>query len=262
MSIPISVVDAFTREPFHGNPAAMCVLDAPASPAWMQQVAAELNLSETAFLTPRSDGWGLRWFTPAVEVALCGHATLASAHFLWESSRLAPTESATFWTEQSGVLTCRQRGDWIEMNFPARRAVEAPIPEGLARALGAVPVWVGRTDYDYLCELADETTVRRLAPDHAALAKLPVRGVIVTAAGRAEFDCVSRFFAPGSGVPEDPVTGSAHCSLAPFWSARLERFELRAWQASLRGGEVRMRLDGDRVFLQGQAVTVWRGQLC
>ncbi len=261
MKVPISVVDAFATEKFRGNPAAVCMLREPAEPSWMQRVAAEMNLSETAFLAPRPDGWGLRWFTPTVEVALCGHATLAGAHTLWESGRLAAHEPAYFHTEQSGVLTCVRRSTGISMDFPTRIATAAPAPAGLDGALGCVPVWVGRSAYDYLCELPDEAAVRGLRPDHAALTRLPVRGVIVTAPGSDGYDLVSRFFAPGSGVAEDPVTGSAHCTLAPFWAAKLGRSTLRAWQASARGGEVRLKLDGDRVWLEGNAVTVWRGEL-
>lgn len=261
MSLPICVVDAFTTEKFRGNPAAVCVLSTAASEEWMQRVAAEMNLSETAFLVPQADGWALRWFTPVAEVALCGHATLASAHALWESGRLAPDAPARFHTRQSGVLMCVQREGRIEMDFPARPATAAELPADLAEALGVTPVWTGRSAYDFLCELEDEATVRVLRPDHAALAKLPVRGVIVTARGSGEHDFVSRFFAPGVGVTEDPVTGSAHCTLAPFWAARLGRSQLRGWQASARGGEVRVRLEGDRVVLGGNAVTVWRGEL-
>lgn len=261
MSLPICVVDAFTTEKFRGNPAAVCLLSAAANEDWMQRVAAEMNLSETAFLVPQAKGWGLRWFTPKAEVALCGHATLASAHALWESGRLAADAPAVFHTRQSGVLTCVQREGRIEMDFPARPAAATELPAGLVEALGAKPVWTGRGAYDYLCELADEAAVRVLRPDHAALAKLPVRGVIVTARGSGEHDFVSRFFAPGVGVAEDPVTGSAHCTLAPFWAQRLGKTSLRAWQASARGGEVRVRLEDDRVVLGGNAVTVWRGEL-
>lgn len=261
MNLPICVVDAFTSEKFRGNPAAVCVLPGPADEGWMQQVAAEMNLSETAFLVPRADGWGLRWFTPAVEVALCGHATLASAHVLWESGRLRPDEAARFHTAQSGVLTCRRRAGLIEMDFPVRPATAAEPPAGLAAALGIQPIWTGRSQDDFLCELPDEASVRSLRPDHAALARLPVRGVIVTAHGAGDFDCVSRFFAPGAGVAEDPVTGSAHCTLAPYWAGKLGKAALRAWQASSRGGEVGLKLVGDRVFLSGSAITVWRGEL-
>ncbi len=261
MSLPICVVDAFTTEKFRGNPAAVCLLSTGADESWMQQVAAEMNLSETAFLVPQGDGWELRWFTPKAEVALCGHATLASAHALWESGRLSPEARAIFHTLQSGMLTCVRRNGRIEMDFPTRAATAAALPAGLAEALGASPVWTGRSTYDYLCELADEDAVRTLQPDHAALANLPVRGVIVTARGSGEHDFVSRFFAPGVGVAEDPVTGSAHCTLAPFWAERLGKSSMRAWQASARGGEVHVRVEGDRVALGGQAVTVWRGEL-
>jgi predicted PhzF superfamily epimerase YddE/YHI9 len=261
MNLPICVVDAFTTEKFRGNPAAVCLLPAPAEPAWMQRLAAELNLSETAFVVPRPDGWGLRWFTPTVEVALCGHATLASAHVLWEAGRLRADEPAHFHTEQSGLLACVRRANGIAMDFPGLPAQPAAVPAGLAEALGCVPVWVGRSAYDYLCELPDEAAVRSLQPDLAALARLPVRGIIVTAPGSAGFDLVSRFFAPGVGVAEDPVTGSAHCTLAPYWAAKLGRTTLRAWQASARGGEVRLTLNGDRVELAGHAVTVWRGEV-
>lgn len=226
----------------------------------MQGVAAEMNLSETAFLLPEEGGWRLRWFTPVAEVALCGHATLASAHVLWESGRLPLTEPARFVTRSSGVLTCVHRDDWIEMDFPSRPASEASVPTELVEALGVTPVWTGRTIDDFLCEFADEAAVRGLRPDLGALSRISVRGVIVTARGTGGWDFVSRFFAPAVGVGEDPVTGSAHCSLAPFWSARLGRPELRAWQASARGGEVRTRMMGDRVRLTGHAVTTWEGR--
>lgn len=254
-------IDAFASEPFTGNPAAVCLLETPAEPLWMQHIAAEMNLSETAFLIPRDDGWGLRWFTPTTEVALCGHATLASAHFLWESGTLPREHPARFFTEQSGELVCWHRKGRIEMDFPARPALEAPAPEGLTEALGASSKWVGRSVDDYLVEVADAATVRTLQPNLTALARLPVRGVIVTAAGDGRHDLVSRFFAPAAGVPEDPVTGSAHCTLAPFWSTRLGRNELLAWQASPRGGEIHLRMEGSRVWLGGTAITIWQGQL-
>jgi PhzF family phenazine biosynthesis protein len=263
-NLPLFGVDAFTSVPFKGNPAAVCLLEKPAVASWMQRVAAEMNLSETAFLVPQAGHahWSLRWFTPAVEVYLCGHATLASAHVLWESGRVPLTEPAVFRTRVSGDLSCRRDDDWIAMDFPARPAHETSPPPGLIEALGMAPSWVGRTDCDYLVELPSASDVRELDPDHARLAKLPVRGVMVTAAGDGDgYDFISRFFAPGSGVREDPVTGSAHCSLAPFWAARFGRNELLAWQASLRGGEVRVRVANERVELRGQAVTVWEGQM-
>ncbi len=261
MKIPVCVVDAFATERFRGNPAAVCRMPAPAAAEWMQAVAAEMNLSETAFVVPRGDGWGLRWFTPTVEVALCGHATLASAHVLWELGLAASDQTIRFHTERSGVLVCERRDGRIAMDFPAYPVMPIPVPAGLARMLGVEPSWVGRSEFDLCCELATAGAVRELRPDLTALATLPFRGVIVTARGEDGFDCVSRFFAPGVGVPEDPVTGSAHCALAPYWAAKLGRTELRGWQASRRGGEVRMTLAGDRVWLGGTAVTVWLGEL-
>ena len=255
-------VDAFTREPFGGNPAAVCVLPRPADPAWMQRVAGEMNLAETAFLVGRGSGaYDLRWFTPTVEVDLCGHATLAAAHVLWEDGHLPRDAAARFHT-RSGRLSAVRRGGWIEMDFPAEPAEPVPAPAGLADALGVEPIHVGRNRFDHLVELDSERTVRRLAPDLRGLGALPVRGVIVTARGEAgEIDFVSRFFAPRAGVDEDPVTGSAHCCLGPYWFGRLGRNPLTGWQASARGGLVRVRVAGDRVRLSGQAVTVLRGEL-
>lgn len=263
MGLGLVQVDAFTDRPFAGNPAAVCVLPAPRDERWMQDVAREMNLSETAFLHPADDGYALRWFTPAVEVALCGHATLASAHVLWTDGHLAAGRAARFHTK-SGLLTAERRGDWIELDLPATRPTEAPAPAGLVAALGltTAPRWVGRSRFDYLVEVDSEETVRALAPDLNALVRVETRGVTVTSrAAGGSFDFVSRFFAPRAGVPEDPVTGSAHCALAPFWSERLGRPELTAYQASARGGVVRTRVAGDRVVLAGQAVTVLRGEL-
>jgi len=255
-------IDAFTAEPFRGNPAAVCFLDRERDDAWLGNVAAEMNLSETAFLLPRQDGWSLRWFTPVAEVKLCGHATLASAHALWEEGAIAASDTARFHT-LSGVLTASRDGDFIELDFPAKREEEIAPPAGLLDALGAVhPRHVGRNEFDYLVELESEEEVRALRPDFAVLRQLPVRGVIVTSrAATGGFDFVSRFFAPAVGVDEDPVTGSAHCCLTPYWAARLGKSELRAWQASARGGALRVRLAGDRVKLAGHAVTVMRGEL-
>ena len=237
MSVRIIQVDAFTCEPFAGNPAAVCVLPGPAEAGWMQRVAREMNLSETAFLVGReSGGYDLRWFTPTVEVDLCGHATLASAHVLWEDGHLPPNAPALFHT-RSGRLSAERRGDWIEMDFPAEPDEPAPPPDGLASALDIEPAYVGRNRFDYLVEVDSEATVRGLAPDLNALGRLPVRGIIVTARGETEgFDFVSRFFAPRAGVDEDPVTGSAHCCLGPYWCRRLGRDAFTAWQASARGG--------------------------
>lgn len=255
-------IDAFTSEPFRGNPAAVCLLGHERDAQWMQDVAAEMNLSETAFLLQRDEGFSLRWFTPAIEVALCGHATLASAHALWEENVLAPTEIARFHTK-SGLLTAERKGDSIELDFPATRAERSAVPPGLLEALGvASPVYVGRNQFDYLVEVESEEVVRGLDPDHAQLRKIEVRGVIVTSRATAtNSDFVSRFFAPGSGVDEDPVTGSAHCCLTPYWAARLGKNEMTGYQASRRGGYVYVQLAGDRVKLRGHAVTVLRGEL-
>lgn len=261
MSIPLFHVDAFADGPFTGNPAAVCLMPESRPDAWMQNVAGELNLSETAFLVRDGDRYDLRWFTPVVEVDLCGHATLASAHVLWEQGLLKPDAPACFSTK-SGLLTCRNAGAVIEMEFPAIHEQAADAPGGLAKALGAVPRHVGRNQFDYLVELDSESAVRNLRPDFRLLAELPVRGVIVTArADTPGYDFVSRFFAPGAGVSEDPVTGSAHCCLGPFWQARLGKAEFVAYQASARGGVVCVRVAGNRVFLGGRAVTVMRASL-
>jgi PhzF family phenazine biosynthesis protein len=259
--IAFDQVDAFTAEPFRGNPAAVVVLDEWPEDGWMQSVAAEMNLSETAFVVAGQNGrHGLRWFTPAVEVALCGHATLASASVLWR--RGASTETLVFDTK-SGPLRCWRREGWIEMDFPATPPSPAEPVEGLAEALGIVPRWLGRSRFDVVVEVEDEAAVRALRPDMGRLAQVEARGVMVTAtaAPSARHDFVSRFFAPRAGVAEDPVTGSAHCCLAPFWAARMARSELVGYQASARGGMVRVRVEGERVVLAGQATHVARGEL-
>ena len=262
MSIRIVQVDAFTNQPFAGNPAAVCVLPAAPDETWMRNVAREMNLSETAFLVPQDGGYNLRWLTPAVEVALCGHATVAAAHVLWQDGHLLPGAQARFYTK-SGLLTADRRGDWIELNFPAKIATASDAPPELLPALGVEhPMFVGKNAFDYLVEVESEAMLRGLSPDHSTLRKIPVRGVIVTArSATPEFDFVSRFFAPGSGIDEDPVTGSAHTALGPYWAERLGKTEFTAFQASARGGVVRVRLDGDRVILGGQAVTVMTGDL-
>jgi PhzF family phenazine biosynthesis protein len=262
MPLPITQVDAFTSEPFSGNPAAVCLLPRDADARWMQRVAREMNVSETAFLVRRDDGgFDLRWFTPAVEVDLCGHATLASAHVLWEENHLAPDALAVFHT-RSGRLSAVLRDGWIEMDFPAEPDEPAAVPGGLADALGAEPAYVGRNRFDYLVAVDAEATVRGLSPDFRRLGEMDVRGVIVTARAETDgFDFVSRFFGPRAGVDEDPVTGSAHCCLGPYWQRRLGRDTFTAWQASPRGGLVRVAVRGNRVTLSGQAVTTLRGEL-
>ena len=254
-------VDAFTDRAFGGNPAAVCLLERHAAPEWMQNVAREMNLSETAFPSPRADGYDLRWFTPGAEVDLCGHATLATAHVLWTEGLLEPTATARFHT-RSGWLTADRRGDWIELDFPSQAATPQQAPSELLSALGVRPQFVGKNRTDYLVELASEADVRAARPDFGKLRALPIRGVIITSrAALPGVDFVSRFFAPGVGVDEDPVTGSAHCALAPHWATRLAKDEMVGFQASARGGTVRVRVAGDRVKLAGQAVTVLKGEL-
>jgi PhzF family phenazine biosynthesis protein len=264
--LPLLQVDAFTSEAFAGNPAAVCFLDTERDKTWLQSVAAEMNLSETAFLLPINGSdrpaWSLRWFTPSVEVELCGHATLASAHAIWETGRLADTAQARFET-LSGALFASRAGNLIELDFPATPVTTAPEPPGLLEALGLDRGHaVYRNRFDYLVELPDEGAVVALEPNHRAFRSVEARGIIVTAPSKAaDVDFVSRFFAPGSGVDEDPVTGSAHCALAPFWSERFGRTEMTGYQASRRGGTVHVRLEGDRVVLGGHAITVLRGEL-
>ncbi|MGH8005199.1 MAG: PhzF family phenazine biosynthesis protein [Limisphaerales bacterium] len=254
-------VNSFTDQPFAGNPAGVCVLPEAKSEKWMRDVAREMNLAETAFLVKQGDGYNLRWFTPAVEIDLCGHATLASAHILWETGQLSANQEARFHTK-SGLLTARQNGKLIEMNFPATPGMPAEAPPGLLQALGVKAKYVGKSRFDYLIEVETEEVVRGLNPDFGLIKKLPVRGVIVTAHAKSDgYDFVSRFFAPAAGVDEDPVTGSAHCTLGPFWAERMGKKELVGYQASSRGGAVRVRVDGERVHLGGQAVTVLIGEL-
>jgi PhzF family phenazine biosynthesis protein len=262
MPIRIVQVDAFTNRPFAGNPAAVCVLHEPKPDEWLRDVAREMNLSETAFLRPRNGEYDLRWLTPAVEVDLCGHATVASAHVLWEDGHLPEGRQARFHT-RSGLLTADRKGEWIELNFPAKVAEPCEAPPDLLRGLGVAKArFVGKNAFDYLVEIESEEAVRALSPNHSILRQFQVRGVIVTARGTTpEFDFVSRFFAPGAGVDEDPVTGSAHTALGPYWSERLGKCEFTAYQASARGGVVRVALTGDRVLLGGQAVTVMTGEL-
>jgi PhzF family phenazine biosynthesis protein len=261
MGLPLFQVDAFTDKPFGGNPAAVCLLDESKRDKWLAQVAAEMNFSETAFLLRREDGFDLRWFTPTIEVDLCGHATLASAHALWEAGYLKPGQQARFHT-RSGLLTAEPLDGWIFMNFPALQAEAAPANASLLKALRTEAKWLGKNRLDYLVEVHSEQALRGLAPDFRELKKLGVRGVIVTAkASAAPYDFVSRFFAPGAGIDEDPVTGSAHCCLGPYWEERLGKSEFVAYQASTRGGVVKVKCADSRVELGGRAVTVLRGEL-
>ncbi len=261
MGLRLLQVDAFTGHPFGGNPAAVVFLDHERELGWMQSVALEMNLSETAFLLKEGEGWRLRWFTPSVEVDLCGHATLASAHALWEEGR-APTHSPIRFFTKSGELRAKLSEDRIELDFPSTPAELAEPPAGLVKALGVRPAFAGRNRFDWLLLVSSESIVRLIAPDFRALGQVTERGVIVTAPSASEdFDFVSRFFAPAAGVDEDPVTGSAHCTLGPFWRERLGKDTLRARQVSYRGGIIDVRVAGERVFIGGRAVTTMQGEL-
>ncbi|MFQ6025976.1 MAG: PhzF family phenazine biosynthesis protein [Dehalococcoidia bacterium] len=254
-------VDAFTDRAFTGNPAAVCILPEPGDETWMQNIASEINASETAFLHRQDDGFNLRWFSPAVEVDLCGHATLASAHVLWETGGLKSDKQARFHT-RSGLLTANLNRDWIELDFPSTPVQSSTTPSELTRALDVTPKYVGGSKFDYLIEVDSAEVVRTLRPDIGLLSLIPTRGFIVTSlADSSEYDFVSRFFAPSAGVSEDPVTGSAHCALGPYWKSKLGKDEFVAYQASARGGVVRVKVEGERVKLSGQAVTVMRGEL-
>jgi PhzF family phenazine biosynthesis protein len=254
-------IDAFTDRPFSGNPAAVCLLPYPIENALMQAIAAEMNLSETAFLLQQSDDFELRWFTPALEVDLCGHATLASAHMLWETGVLPPDTLARFHT-RSGLLSARRLSEGIELNFPAQPAERVSPPQDLVEALGFIPVDTGHNGSDYLVVAETEDQVKTLNPDFAMLREIDMRGVIVTARSSDSFiDFISRFFAPGAGIDEDPVTGSAHCSLTPYWARRLGRDRMHALQVSRRGGELDVELRGDRVSIAGRAVLYLEGTI-
>ena len=262
MAIPIVTVDAFTNQLFAGNPAAVCMLPEPRPDEWLRHVAREMNLSATAFLVRRDDEFDLRWLTPTVEIDLCGHATLASAHVLWEEGHLPRGTQARFHT-RSGLLTAERHGEWIELDFPVQRGVPAePLPSLLSGLGITAATAVMKNRLDYLVEVESEEELRAVKPNHTLLRQIPVRGVIVTARSDSpSFDFMSRFFAPASGIDEDPVTGSAHTALGPYWGAKLGKSEMTAYQASARGGIVRLRLAGDRIVLGGQAVTVTRATL-
>ena len=260
MGLKITQVDAFTSEPFRGNPAAVCVLPEPSEERWMQLVAREMNLSETAFLLREGNAYRLRWFTPTSEVKLCGHATLASAHTLWEEGFLKREEQARFQT-LSGLLTAKWIDGWIEMDFPNWAPEPAPAPEALLKGLGVEVKFSGKNPQSWIVEVESEEVVRKLSPDFGLLKTLD-RDVLVTSVSSSkDYDFVSRYFAPRHSIDEDPVTGSAHCVLTPYWANKLGKNEMRAYQASEREGFLRVRLAGERVFLMGQAVTVLRGEL-
>lgn len=255
-------VDSFAHRPFTGNPAGVCILDNMPDDDWLQGVALDMNLSETAFLLKQDQGWQLRWFTPTVEVDLCGHATLASAHILFTYGYEAADATLRFHT-RSGELQATQQGDWLQLDFPAEPPVASPPPDGLLAALGCEVTFIGKNRMDYLVEVENEEVLLSLNPDYRTIRQIPVRGIIVTCRAEIDkdYDFVSRFFAPAAGVDEDPVTGSAHCCLSPYWAGKLGRKKLVGYQASARGGYVRTEVRGERVLLGGQAVTVLAGEL-
>lgn len=263
MPLPLYQVDAFTQEPFRGNPAAVCVLETFFDDATLGAIAREMNLSETAFVIPLASGFHLRWFTPVAEVDLCGHATLATAHVLWQhQGRVGDLEFHT----RSGLLRAQCLGDWIALDFPQQPVTpleDQQVQASVIAALGTTPLFIGQAGSDLLVELADVPAIVQLKPNFDQIARLPCRGLIVTARAKGEaYDIISRFFAPQLGIPEDPVTGSAHCSLYPYWQPKLGQEELIAYQASARGGVIKMQPQGgDRLLLLGQAVTIFAGEL-
>ena len=262
MSIPFFQIDAFTNKPFGGNSAAVCLLSNPGKSVWMQNVAAEMNLSETAFLHRQKEGYSLRWFTPTTEVDLCGHATLAATQALYELGYVTDNKPITFFTK-SGALTATKTKDMIELNFPIEPAEPTDTPPPyLLEALGVNATFVGKNRFDYLIEVATVNEVKNLDPDFNQLKKLKLRGVMVTAKSNSQqCDFVSRFFAPGAGINEDPVTGSAHCCLGPYWATKLGKTKLVAHQISQRKGELFLQLSDNRIFIRGHAVTVLQGEL-
>lgn len=262
MNIPIYTADAFTDKPFSGNPAGICVLTTPLDEKMMQKIAFEMNLAETAFLSKTDNGsYSLRWFTPAVEVDLCGHATLASSHILWETEKEMKADTLRFNT-RSGLLKANYKNGQIELDFPVIESKQIEIQNGLVKALGVKPVSLFKTEWNYLAELDSEETLRNIKPDFEILKSLDVFGTIITArASMAGYDFVSRFFAPAKGIPEDPVTGSAHCALGPYWMKKLDKNSFKAYQASARGGTVGVRIESGRVYLTGKTVTMLRGTI-
>jgi PhzF family phenazine biosynthesis protein len=269
MKLKIQTVDAFTQKPFSGNPAGVCILNDIIPDSLMQNIAFEMNLAETAFVVkkPDDDGYSLRWFTPSSEIDLCGHATLASAHIMWQDGVEPRTETINFHT-RSGLLTAKNSNGGIILDFPAvpQKEIEYP-PELITSIGGAKPKYVGMTKWNYLIELEDENAVLNAKPDFNLMLKLPGWGTMITAQaspngyGKEGYDFVSRFFAPEKGVPEDPVTGSAHCALGPYWQQRLGKDNFKAYQASERGGTVGVKVIGERIMLSGTGVTVMQGEI-
>lgn len=254
-------IDSFTNKACYGNPAGVCILEKPAEDKWMQLVAREMNLSETAFIFPEKSGYHLRWFTPQDEVDLCGHATLATAHLLFEKKWVPDYKIIHFHTK-SGLLKARYDQGWIELDFPSEEDQESGYDQFLAEAFMTEPLYIGRNRMDYILEVDSEKTLRNLTPDMEALKKLDLRGFIVTSSSEdPQFDFISRFFAPALGIDEDPVTGSAHCCLGPYWMRKTGKKSFTAFQASERGGILKVRVEGNRILISGQAVTVFEAEL-
>jgi len=259
--IEIFQVDAFTNKAFSGNPAAICILKEPKEEGFMQSLAKEMNLSETAFLLEKEDGYSLRWFTPSMEIDLCGHATLASAYVLWENGNLSRDKEAKFYTK-SGILKAKIVDNWIQLDFPALSQEPFDPPKGLIEALGIEPIYIGKSKSNYLIQVESEDEVRNMKPNYNEIMNIPMHGVMVTSISKSpEYDFVSRFFAPEAGIFEDPVTGSAHCCLGPFWKGKLGKDTFMAYQASHRGGRLKVQVADDRVLLSGEAVMIFRGEL-
>ncbi|MFZ1320948.1 MAG: PhzF family phenazine biosynthesis isomerase [Ignavibacteria bacterium] len=259
--IKIFTVDAFTDRPFSGNPAAVCLPHDELNEELMKKIAFEMNLSETAFVTKHSNGFNLRWFTPKAEVELCGHATLASAHILWQEKIISKNEEVVFYSMYKGILKAKKSGSEITLNFPVNKPIPLDKNEILEKALGVNSVSLHTTDHHYLVELNSESELKKVKPDFSLLETLPKYGTIITSKSEdPEYDFKSRFFAPSKGVKEDPVTGSAHCVLTPFWSEKLGKKKMKAFQASERGGALSVELIDDRVLISGNAVTVTAGE--
>jgi PhzF family phenazine biosynthesis protein len=257
----IFLINAFTDQPFTGNPAAVCFLPGPKDAEWMQKVAKEINLPTTAFIEHTNGGFSLRWFTPTTEIPLCGHGTLASAYVLWEIGYIQAEHSVSFSTK-SGILTAAVKNGWIELDFPSAPDHEITAPDKLIKALGVVPKYVGKNQLDYIVEVESEDVVKNLTPAIDSIAQLPIRGVIVTSrSSSGKFDFISRFFSPAQGIVEDAVTGSAHCCLGPYWKRRLNKDEFIAYQVSSRGGMIKVKIANNRVLLSGKAVTILKGEL-
>ncbi len=263
MNIPIFQVDAFTVKPFKGNPAGVCLLEQPRDAAWMQAIATEMRLSETAFLSPKGNDYNLRWFTPSTEVDLCGHATLASAHILFELGFYDPDETIFFHT-RSGVISATFNHGTIELDMPLIRPVPAESSPLLEEILGQVPLAVARSEDKsiLLAEIADPAALETFDPDFKKISTLEEINLVITAqTSEGKFDFISRFFSPKTGIPEDPVTGLGHCILTPYWAEKLNKDQLVAYQASARGGTVWCRLGKERVYLGGKAVTLFSGEV-